>query len=498
VTGAADDVLTAFDVALGQGEPDALAAARARLSEDPALLLEVADAVAFVQDLRALRTEPGPGYARKLAAVTQRAAERVAPPVSPWRGWPWAVVAAAVAAVALWLFDPLRPVADSPAAPVAELVLRRPTDMGDVVVPGVVPDAGAVAARNDLETIRRRLDHEALPRVRESFDATIAEPADRLRDWLDPRNALALDRLDHELRASAEFRREELRRRGGLPAADVRVQQLADGLADDLAAGRVAGLVDRAYALRGVYGAGPATAARAAAIGAAAESIAAEMPSAHGERLAHGLAALCDAAVVDGRFADVVRTHGERLVGALLGIDDDTWSRRLPELMAPATPAGALGEAARTLARLPSFGLDALRCRLARSLVVGALRDRRAGGLDAPDLVAALLYGGADLLPADELLQAERDLRRWQPARLAPDFVLCQQFAWAIEPGQRGHARLQASVRELAVMPAPTEPRQLGAFVLCLATAYAAMPTPSARGEWAGAGRSAAAGRAGS
>lgn len=484
MTDGVDDGLTAFDVALGQGEPAALASARARLTEDPLLLLEVADAVAFVQDLRALRTEPGPAYARKLAAVTQRAAERVATPASPWRGWPWGVAAAAAAAAALWLVDPMcEPAAAAAPAPVADFVLRRPAATDDLASPAVPPDARAVAMQADLETIRRRLDHEALPRVREALDASLAEPADRLRGWLDPRNALALQRLDHELRANAEFRREELRRRGGMPAADVRVQQLADELAEALAADRVAGLVDRAYALRGVHGAGPATAARAAAIVAAAERIVDELPQAHGERLAHGLAALCDAAVVDGRFAEAVRAHGERLVGSLLGIDIDTWARRLPELLAPSAAAGALGETARTLARLPSFGVDAQRCRIARSLAVGALRDRREAGADGPDVVAALLYGGADLLPAAELLQAERDLRRWQPIRLAPDFALCHQFAWALEPGQRGHARLQSAVRELAVLAAPADARQLGAFVLCLASGYAATPAYAPVGD---------------
>lgn len=467
--------LTPLDVALGQGSPAELAAARARMDVDPLALLAVAEDVAFVQELRALRVEAGPIYGVALNDLCRRAAERVQRPVSRWRGWPWGLAAAAAAAVALWWLDPLAPRRAPAAAPIADFVLQpRPPASDDVVPPEVVADARAVAWQADLDAIRRRLDHEASPHLREALEAGVAEAPDRLRGWLDPRNALALQRLDHELRANAEYRREELRRRGGMPAADVRVQQLADELARALLAGDGGELVDDAYAVRAVVGAGPAGAERAAAVVAAGERIVAALPAAHGERLVAGLAALCDAAVVDTRFADAVRSHGARLVDGLLRIDGDNWSRRLPALLAPSAPAAAVAEAARTAGRLPAFGLDASRCQLARGLLVGALRDRRALGQDRPDLVAGLLYGGADLLPATEREQLQRDLRRWRPARLAPDFRLCQLFAWSIEPGARGHARLQSDLRELAVLPAPAGGAELGAFVLCLATAYAA------------------------
>jgi hypothetical protein len=309
--------------------------------------------------------------------------------------------------------------------------------------------------------------------LREALDAGLDDAPDRLRGWLDPRNALALQRLDHELRANAEYRREELRRRGGMPAADARIQQLADDLAATLLAGGVDDLVADAYAVRAVVGAGGGEATREAAVRAGAARIAAALPSAHGDRLVAGVAALCDASVVDAGFLAAVRTHGARLVDGLLAIDEDNWSRRLPALLAPSASALAVSEAARTVGRLPGFGLDATRCKLARSLLVGALRDRRGVGVDSPELVAGLLYGGADVLPAAEREQLERDLRRWRPVRLAPDFRLCHQFAWSIEPGRRGHTRLQADLRELAVLPAPSAMAEAGAFVLCLATAYA-------------------------
>lgn len=467
--------LAPIDVALGQGEPAELAAARARMDRDPLALLAVAEEVAFVQGVRALRIDAGPTYGIALNELCRRAAERVAPPASPWRGWPWGVAAAAAAAALLWWLDPLAAPPRADDAPLAEFVLQRaPTPVGDVAIPDVTPDARAVAWQSDLDTIRRRLDQEATPRLREAFDAGLGDAPDRLRGWLDPRNALALQRLDHELRANAEYRREELRRRGGMPAADVRIQELADGLAASLLASEDVAVEAVAYAVRATVGAGGADATRLAAIRAGAVRLAAELPAAHGERLVVGLAALCDASVVDAAFLDGVRAHGSRLVDGLLGIDADNWSRRLPALLAPSASVLAVAEAARVVGRLPAFGLDAGRCKLARSLLVGALRDRRAQGVDSPALVAGLLYGGADVLPGEEREQLERDLRRWRPARLTPDFRLCHQFAWAIEPGRRGHARMQAELRELAVQPTPADVAEAGAFVLCLATAYAA------------------------
>jgi len=469
--------LTPIDVALGQGKPEELAAARARMDRDPLALLAVAEEVAFVQGVRALRVEAGPTYVIGLNELCWRAAERVALPTSPWRGWPWGVAAAAAVAALLWYHDPLASPPRADDAPLAEFVLQRsPTPVADMFVPDVIPDARAVTWQHDLDAIRRRLDQEAAPRLREALDAGLGDAPDRLRGWLDPRNALALQRLEHELRADAEFRRDASRRRGGLPAADARIQQLADELAASLLAadGDGAGFYAVAYAVRAIVGAGGADAVRLAAIRAGAARLAVELPTANEERLVAGIAALCDASIVDAAVLDVVRAHGSRLVDGLLTIDNDNWSRRLPAMLAPAAPVLVVAEAARVIGRLPAFGLEANRCKLARSLLVGALRDRRAQGVDSPEVVAGVLYGGADVLPADEREQLERDLRRWRPARLAPNFRLCHQFAWAIEPGRCGHTRLQSELRELAVLPAPADVADAGAFVLCLATAYAA------------------------
>lgn len=469
---------TALDLALGQGHPDALAAARARMAMDPAALLAVADEVAFVQDLRLLRIEAGPHFAGKMAHVLREAERRLGPVRSPWRAWPWAAAAAAAMVAVLAAFDsaPTPAAADDRLA--RNFVLQR-NESAAAPAPEVEAPARELAWQDDVEVMRRRLDREASPVLRAALDEGLASERDALRAWLDPRNSRMLARLDMELRASADYRRAELARRGGLPAADERVQQLADAVVDAVGRGE-ADVTEWAGAARALVAAGALPPPRRQALAQCVDALAAAVATARGEALVFALAGLADAANVLDAAAAPVRAAGDRLLADVLAIDEESWSRRLPSLLLASASPLVVGEAAHVLGRLPAFGCDPQRCRVARGLLVGALRDRRSRGDDSPAVVAALLYGGAELLAEAERERWERDLRRWKPMRLVGDLALCQQFAWALAPGRRGASRHQAELRELAVVPTPTTLQPMASLCLVLASAYAAHPVPAA------------------
>ena len=348
-----------------------------------------------------------------------------------------------------------------------------------------------------LELMRQRLGLESSPHLRDALEEGLLAQGqqgagDRLGRWLDPRNALMLMRLDHELRASAELRREALRRQGGLPAVDERVQHLAAVIAHELPAVMAgawpANRADRgeqvtavALAVRALIAAGGADAERDRQRTAAARWLAAEAPGLHGAALVEALAALVEVAAVSGEHFDVVVQQGQRLVDTVLRPDDQSWERSLPVLLGSRLPAATAGDAARLLRRLPGFGLAGDRCSLVRQLLLGQLRSRRAGGQDGPELLAALLFGCGDLLPDAERSEIELQLRRWKPVRLAPDYRTVQQVAWAVEPGQSGFTRLQGELRQLAVCADPATLPSRAAFVLCLATNFAAYGHDTAR-----------------
>jgi len=485
MTPAPHDELTMLDVALGQGEVAQLAAARARIGVDPLQLLDLAEEVSFVQSARLLVVEPGPAYGAKLAAVVRRAEQRAPQPVVGLRSWICLAATAAAVFFVLMAWDPLRP-HTRPASPspagfrLAPSAVSHGHDALEVAI-----DESAPAWNDDIDVIRRRLDLEATPLLRDSFDEGLRRGGDGLRAWLDPRNALMLARFDFELRASAELRQASLAQSGGLPAIDERVQELADQIA--AMAANVASTapserdareaasdpVALSFAVRALVAAGAAEPARRSAVASLGAGLVAGLSKARGEALAFGLAGLIDAALATGDFAAEIRWHGDRLVADLLAIDAETWSRRLPAWLLSSSPPPVIGEAARVLARLPAFGVEPKRCLMARGLFVGALRDRIARGDDGPAVVAALLYGGGDLLASDERAARERSLRRWKAIRLAPDFVLCHQFGWAVAPGRAGFARHQFELREMAILPAPVGLRDRSVFCLCLATGYA-------------------------
>jgi hypothetical protein len=318
--------------------------------------------------------------------------------------------------------------------------------------------------------------------MREAFETALAADVDPLSRWLDPRNTIAMLRADHELRGCTDLRIAALRRYGALAAVDARVQDLADDIARQLnahfadPAASPPAPREIALAVRALIAAGPGSSARDRALSAGSDWLAARLPDASGPSLVTLLSPLVQAAAVRGRNVDDVVEHGRRLVDEVLHVDDNTWGRRRPELLGKSVSAGTVADAGRVLALLPGFGVDAARCRIVRQLLLGRLEERRDQGEDGPEVLVAMLFGAADLMSEPERAEVERQLRRWSPQHLVPDFATVHQLAWGLEPGRIGYTWLQRQLRRLAVLPDPTALADRAAFCLCLATNYAAWP----------------------
>ncbi len=474
---------TPLDAALGASDRAAEDALRARATEEPTLLFELAEEVAFLERWRELRIEPSARYGAMLRGVMRRAEQRV-PRRVPLLQRPWLIVAAAatVAFAALVWTDPLsRRGADSA---VAALSLTIPVDAEPAETVGgtggTVPVRTQTAFANTVEAMRDRFEVEGSGQLREALNNALSPGRDRLGRWLDPRNTVALMRLDHEVRARSEVREQALRSQGGLAAADRRVQQFADELAIELLERFRAvpfeaepSLPDVAWVVRALLAAGPTSAERADAVAAGSQWMVDRLGGATVADSVAALSALVEVAAVSGQHLAVVSAQGRRLLEDVLS-PAEAWRRGRPDLLAGTMPAAVVGEAMRVFRQLPAFGLDAERCELVRSLLLGSLQERIDRGADGPECFAAVVYGGADLLDELERYRFERHLRRWQPVSLAPDFVTVQQLAWGMEPGRSGYTKLQWQLRPLAALPRPTAMRARAELSVCLAATYAA------------------------
>ncbi len=482
-----------IELLLKQGTAEELEAMRAEVARDPIKALELAEEVEFLESLRQVRTEPGPHMAAKMQGVLQQAERfcdhhyRVTRP-----RWQRPLLFAAAAAATLFALVGLDPLGQPERAArtfdeVAELaagaVQRGGSDVdSDARVQPVLIEPAEQRWQETVQRIQARAAVEDSEHLRSALARGVAEQGDALGEWLDPANAVTMMRLGHELRASAELRAGALLRQGALVEVDGRVQSLATGIADELAARDLAaaeidqaGLLEEvSLGLRAMIGAGP-DAGRSSAVRQASALLARALPIVRDERLVVVLAGLVEMAATEGEHFDAVAVHGRRLLSEVLDGDGEAWRRRRPALLTGDVAPHVLGDAGRLIARLPAFGVDAAECTLVRSLILGRLREVRGSGQERPEVLAAMSYGFADLL---DRTKNERDrlawsLQRWKPALLAPDFVTVQQIAWSLAPGSRGHTRIQRELRQLAVMPAPTALQDRAAFCLCLATNYA-------------------------
>jgi len=489
-----------IDLLLNQGSTEEVAAMREEVSRDPMLALDLADTVGVVEQFRHLRTDASQEFAGKLQDVTN-VAERFyrshyQPKASGWRMPAVMTLAAAATLSLLWWLDAAKLIRKPASNVVAELdsitindpVQPPPDGTGSDPVEVLVTSEQALW-ESTVEEIARRLGRGPTRHMQEAFETGIEDAGDPLEGWVDPSNTVRLLRLEHELRASAEVRAEALRTKGALAEVDDRVQELADDVAASLmhelnrnpsGVGSVAEDRDRlqrvATGVRALIAAGPQM-NRVAALRHGGDWLARRLPDLEGERLVIALSGLLEVAAVNGAHFEEVARAGRRLVDGVLKPDGERWRRSLPELLTSRPSAGSLGDAGRILARLPAFGVDPAPCKLVRLLLLGQLRERRALQQDRPEVLAAMLYGCGDLLASagkeNEQARIVWALRRWKPARLAPDFTTVQQIAWAQQPGSLGYTRLQYELRQLAVLPSPADLRNRAAFCLCLATNYA-------------------------
>lgn len=478
--------LQPIDLLLEQGTDDELRVMRSRVAEDPTLALEVADTIALLEQLRTVRTEPSVELPGKLYAIVRRAerTRRAPQPRLPL------LLAAAAASAALgfclanWWYDsgaaPASiglPVAELPRVPAAADANRA-----------AVPTAAELAHRDSLGAMRRRFELESADHLTAALDSAVHAERDPLNSWLAPRNALAIRRLDHELRTRPEIRQRALRSEGAMLAADARVQALADAIAEELTLGSPlqvstgslrgapTGVVARDVALgvRALIAAGVKPGVRQRAFLAGSRWLGERLPELVGEDRVSALAALVECAAIEGRPMPVVVSAGHDLVEGVLCANEDTWQRRRPYLLSHSVSNSAIGDAGHTLTLLPALGVDAVRCGFVRLLLLGELKERRDADVDGPDLLAAMIYGFGDLMSERERDALVLQLRRWKPARLAPDFVTVHQIAWGVEPGRSGFTRLQRELRQLVILPDPLELGPRAAMCMSLASNFAA------------------------
>jgi hypothetical protein len=496
-----------IDLLLNQGTPDEVTAMRNEVSGNPSKALELADTIALVEQFRHLTVEASPEFAGKLQDVVLHSdrfyRSHFQPQPPAWLMPMVTGLAAAATFLLLWGFDVAQVwQSDTKRMTVAGREIK--TNLNGITIDnirrsGVASETTVVdedpmspeqaSWERAVTEILARLDKETTDNLRDAFRSGMNQEGDALKQWLDPSNALVLLRLEHELRASAAVRIHALRSRGALAEVDGRVQELADGIADEMlrmVAGQIdfAGssrlpisnqeLSDISWGVRGLIASG-STAYRTDALRNGGNWLASRLPQLTGERLVLALSGLVELAAISGQHFEAVAEHGQRLVDEVLQPSDENWRRRLPDLLSGYADAGNIGEAGRILARLPAFGVEPHRCKLVRQLILGQLRDRRTTAQDRPEVLAAMLYGCGDLLDetTGELDRIGWQLLRWKPTRLAPDFGTVQQIAWSRAPGSRGYTRLQRELRQLAVLPMPKSLASRSAFLMCLATNFA-------------------------
>ncbi len=489
------DDLQPIDWLLGEGEAAERVAFERRTEQDPLLALEVLETVLFVDRRRGRRLDLGAGRARPGLRLEQaaRPARRRAGRQRPALRWCDYAVAAAAAALVLGLLWWLGPTGERQRAG-AEPAITARVGYPDVYRPaprdyGPLPDEvqAEAATQPAGDGFAPPFSPNNEPRLYAALERFAdRQPPDPLRGWLQPSNALALLRVEAELRGSAEIRRAALLRNGGNPDVDDRVQQLAAEVAEPLRAAlrraqdepATADVRALALGLRALLAAG-CTSANGEHAGLVVETRDALVTAVTRSRTADGittfvlrdgelasaLAALAEPGLFGGSaLVAIVQAHGERLVQETLT------ARGRPGLLAWSTPLGSLADAGRVLAMLPAFGVDAEGAFRVRRLVAAHLQERRQVS-DHPEVLAATLYGVVDLIDRDEW---EGELRRWRPTALLPDFEALHHLAWSREPGSAGWTRFQRELRRVAATPTPAGLTDRAALLMSLATDFAA------------------------
>lgn len=470
------DEPTLVDLALGQGEAAALDRLRASLARDPVAAIEFAETRQLLERLRGVQTAPSPQLPARLEELARKAewrqAQRQRTPIT-WRVLLGGLAAAAALFAALAWLDPLalragrgQRLVCATVAPAVAAAPAEPTAPKAAVLPATLARTFEAASR--LEPGSR------LAQALDRFEGAAASA--RLAQWLSPRNALAVLRLDRELRASAPARQRALRDRGLLDFLDGRLQSLVAGIAADLRSDTPFDTDATAFAVRALVAAGCAD---DVALRRGVERLVAALPSLTDAPLATALAALAETALATDRHAAALREHGQRLVDEVLAVDAESWSRRRPRLLASSAAPAAIADAGQFLRLASEFGVDADEALVVRLLLAARLQERRDPGNETPEVPTALVYGFADLLGADERQELESRLRSWRPSALVSDYRSLLGVVATRGPAQSGYARFQLELRRLCAL-APTALCDRAA--LCRALASALLPTPLAAG----------------
>ena len=465
-----------LDLALGQGRVRDLDALRAKIAADPLLACEFAETRGFVEQFRSLECEPSASFALRMERLGDLARRRRASREPSMLRWlPIGLVAAAALFALLAIADPLSlrrsvpgPV---PAEPRLAAEVARPK-------PFVAETMTSTIAKT-IEATQRLAPGTPLASAWTRFEDPSAES--RLAEWLSPRNAVSMMRLERELRATAFERRTAMHDAALMQAIAARVDGLARGIVAKCGSLEPVSANDAAMALRALVHAGESHDETATRIAAA---LASRLPELHDGELATALLALAESSVaIADAERDAMREHGRRFVASVLEVGDEIWARRRPRMLQPSEPAAGLAAAGRFLRFASEFGIDASEARAVRLLLCAHLTERRSSRVETPDVPTALVYGFEDLLAREDRAAIERSLRSWRPEALVPDYLSLQQFASTRSPEQVGFARWQLDLRRVATMPAPLRLVDQAALCLCLADS---LPACEDRGTAAG------------
>lgn len=200
--------------------------------------------------------------------------------------------------------------------------------------------------------------------------------------------------------------------------------------------------------------------------------------SLEGGELATALAGLMDVAILSGgRLARLVETHTSRMIKPLI----EPPKRQIghtpirPMLLSWNTPVSQLADAGHVLRQAAAFGVDAAAVVRVRVYISKHLAARIEQTKDErPDLLAALLYGFADL-PEVDREAIEHKLRLWRASDLVPGhFVALHHVSWSSFPLRSGWADFQRDLRRVSTAETPDSITDASALLLCLAVNYAA------------------------
>lgn len=475
----------AIDLALGEVSPASMHDA---LAADPMLAVEVAEIRELFARFESLSCATSPRFHSLMAGVEGRAVARARQRISAGRTWPWLAAAAVMTLLALRAWHPLgAPGPGDHAAAVRSVAVGVAVDLlprgtGSEPGPEGTPWLEPSPAQDPFLAVEARLANEGAERLLVNLASSAAFPRPQaLHAWVAPGNLLALQRLDRELLASAEQRRQALSRIGANPDMDDRVQQLAAEVAHDLErelAVPSASVATVAASLRGLVHSGSVLpgAEHGAVLGRAFDWMLSRAEAGScGSAIPIVLEALVEHAALTGSGLARVRALVQGFVA-----DQLHDGRGRPLLADWKTAPAALAAAGRMLVAAPVFGVDPMACHVLRRLAWSHLRERESVLGSEPALLAAMAYGFADFTDA-----ADGRLLGYRLASFLPDLAAVQHVVWSNPPGARGSTRVRLELRRLAALPTPTVLADRAHLLMSLSAEYASAGA-SLRGQSSG------------